>query len=95
MPEGLSDWAGDWRTRRARDVGAAEAGALMRAHSPLAIPRNHLVEEVIAAARAGDLGPFHAMNAALAEPYGDGPLTQLHARPPAPSERVTATFCGT
>ena len=67
----------------------------MRAASPAAIPRNHRVEAMIAAAVAGDLAPFHEMLEAMAHPYEDGPLTAAHAAPPRPEEVVTATFCGT
>ena len=95
VPDGLGDWAAEWRTRRTRDVAEDEAAALMRAHSPAVIPRNHRIEAVIAAARAGDLAPFREINEAMRTPYEDGSLTADYARPPAESELVAATFCGT
>ena len=95
LPEGLGGWAAEWRARRSRDVAEDEARVLMRYHSPAVIPRNHRIEATIAAARTGDLTPFHEINEAMRSPYEDGPLTADYARPPEASELVAATFCGT
>ena len=95
VPDTLVEWAAGWHARRARDVPDGESAALMRAHSPAVIPRNHRIEEVIAAARAGNYEPFRQMNEAMRSPYADGPLTEDYARPPEASEVVAATFCGT
>lgn len=68
---------------------------LMNSMNPAVIPRNHRIEEVIAAAGRDDFTPFHELHRVLARPYelaqGDGE----YARPPAPDEVVEATFCGT
>ena len=92
-PSVLEDWLPGWRARLAREGG--DPAALMRAHSPAVIPRNHRVEAMIAAAVAGDMAPFEELLRATAAPYEDGPLTEDYARPPAPEEEVAATFCGT
>ena len=92
-PAVLDDWIPAWRSRLAREEG--DRAALMQAHSPAIIPRNHRVEAMIAAAVSGDMAPFEALLSATAAPYEDGPLTAEYARPPAPEEEVTATFCGT
>jgi uncharacterized protein YdiU (UPF0061 family) len=69
----------------------------MRRVNPIVIPRNHRVEEALAAASEDDdIEPFHRLLAALRRPYDD---VAEHARfaEPAPVE-VTAcyqTFCGT
>ncbi len=87
------DAYGAWSTRwqaRGYDVG------IMTAANPVIIPRNHQVEAVIIAGRNGDFGPFHALLAAVTEPYA--PVTNAtaaFARAPAVDERVTQTFCGT
>ena len=69
----------------------------MRHVNPWIIPRNHRVEEALAAASSqGDLQPFKALLAALQRPYDEDPSLARYAQP-APSE-VTAgyrTFCGT
>jgi uncharacterized protein YdiU (UPF0061 family) len=71
-----------------------QAQAVMRGVNPAIIPRNHRIEAAIGAAVAGDLAPFHALDAALARPFDAAPDDPLRAAP-APVERVTQTFCGT
>jgi uncharacterized protein YdiU (UPF0061 family) len=78
-------------------TGSARA-ARMRAANPLVIPRNHLVEEALAAASSasGDLAPFERLLEAVRRPYDETPEQARYAEP-APAE-VTAsyqTFCGT
>ena len=94
----LDAWLARWQERLARDGNAdgATRAAAMRRASPAVIPRNHLVEEALAAATEGDLAPFHALLAALREPWQEAALSSRYAAP-APTE-VTArfrTFCGT
>ena len=67
----------------------------MRAVNPMYIPRNHRLEEVIAAAELGKFEPFEELNAVLAKPYEDQPLYARYAEPPKPGEEVRQTFCGT
>ena len=67
--------------------------ALMNAGNPSVIPRNHRMEQMIAAATAGDMQPFERLMKAYATPYT---LTDAElANPPTQSEIVPATFCGT
>ena len=96
-PEAYDAWAEDWQARLAREPGGAEAGAATRmaAVNPALIPRNHRVEAAIAAAEAGDLGPFRRLNAALARPFDPEPGTEDLRAAPLPEERVLQTFCGT
>ena len=68
----------------------------MEEANPQIIPRNHRVEEVIAAGRNGDMAPFHALLKAVTHPFA--PLdetTEEYARAPTQDEQVTRTFCGT
>ncbi|MDR3375215.1 MAG: YdiU family protein [Ancalomicrobiaceae bacterium] len=94
---GFDAWGQRWRERLSREPGGAEAASkLMRSVNPAVIPRNHLIEAVIKAAiEAGDFEPFHALAAALAEPYADRPEFAWAQESPKPDEVVTATFCGT
>ncbi|ANT58976.1 hypothetical protein AYJ57_00530 [Salipiger sp. CCB-MM3] len=85
-------WHARWQERIAR---ADAPEALMRRTNPAFIPRNHRIEQMIAAALEGDDRPFHHLNAVLARPYEDQPEAEELRRPPAPSEVVQATFCGT
>ena len=66
---------------------------VMRNANPAVIPRNHRIEEMISAAVAGDMAPFHRLHTALATPFKvtDMDLT----RPPTEAQIVPATFCGT
>jgi uncharacterized protein YdiU (UPF0061 family) len=69
----------------------------MRRVNPSVIPRNHRVEEALAAASDDDdLGPFDRLLDALRQPYDESAGNGRYAEP-APAE-VTAgyrTFCGT
>jgi uncharacterized protein YdiU (UPF0061 family) len=87
MPPEYQAWRTTWEPRR-------PDRALMRRANPAIIPRNHRVEEAIAAAVAGDLAPFHALADATARPY-DTEVDHPLAAPPAPGAEVTRTFCGT
>jgi uncharacterized protein YdiU (UPF0061 family) len=91
------DWATRWRERLAAEGGdSMQRRGLMRAVNPAFIPRNHLVEEVIAAAvRHDDFAPFEALVAVLAHPFDDQPGHERYRLPPRPEEVVRQTFCGT
>ncbi len=83
---GPADWRADWQAA-GPDLAAA------RAANPVAVPRLHRIEAVIAAAVAGDFAPFHDMLAAVTRPFDPAP--PAYTAPPDPEERVTRTFCGT
>ncbi|HZW76435.1 MAG TPA: protein adenylyltransferase SelO family protein, partial [Caldimonas sp.] len=95
----LDEWLARWRERIARDGGdASDRAARMRRASPWIIPRNHRVEEALAAASSSerDLAPFERLLAAIRRPYDEAPELAPYAEP-APAD-VTAsyrTFCGT
>jgi uncharacterized protein YdiU (UPF0061 family) len=63
--------------------------------NPIYIPRNHHVEDALAAATAGDLGPFHRLVAVLAQPFDERPGLEPYAAPAPPSFGAYRTFCGT
>ncbi len=102
----LDAWLARWRARCASEdaragidpapAGAARAAA-MRGVNPIVIPRNHRVEEALAAASDGDdLAPFEQLLDALRQPYDEAAERVRYAEP-APAH-VTAryrTFCGT
>jgi serine/tyrosine/threonine adenylyltransferase len=81
------------RTRQPQ--AAAEAEALMRRHNPAVIPRNHKVEEALAAATLEhDFSVMHRLIEVLATPYDHDRDRPAFSTPgePNPSYR---TFCGT
>ncbi|WP_415183304.1 protein adenylyltransferase SelO [Phaeovulum sp.] len=91
-PEAFDLWAADWRARLKSE---ADPLAVMTRTNPARIPRNHRIEQMIAAAVAGDHAPFARLNAALAKPFETRPEWDDLATAPAPDERVARTFCGT
>ncbi len=96
-PAEFDQWANRWRQRLSEEsIDPATRRESMLAVNPAVIPRNHLVE---AAIRAGvdknDFTPFHELVDVLAKPFENRPLHERYAKPPAESERVHRTFCGT
>ncbi|NKE48312.1 YdiU family protein [Roseomonas frigidaquae] len=92
-PVAFDGWAEAWQARRTQG-GLPDTA--MRAANPAFIPRNHLVEEAIAAAvTRDDFGPFATLVEILSRPFEDQPEHARHALPARPEERVLATFCGT
>jgi uncharacterized protein YdiU (UPF0061 family) len=69
----------------------------MRAVNPAFIPRNHRVEEAIAAASINsDFAPFERLVRVLADPYTDQPAHSALAEAPGPEfQEGYRTFCGT
>ncbi len=97
-PGAFHDWATRWHARLSREqTSADERSASMRRVNPAIIPRNHRVEEALAAANErDDFGPFHALLEALATPYDEpSPETQHFTLPPGPEQASYRTFCGT
>jgi len=93
----LDEWLARWRQRLdAEPTTAEERRTAMRAESPAFIPRNHIMERVIAAAtESGNFTPFGAFMEVLSKPYEDQPGREDYSLPPQPEERVLQTFCGT
>ncbi len=94
-PAAFDLWCERWRARLPSSDLHAVADAMDRVN-PIYIPRNHLVEEALDAATAGDLGPFHRLIDVLARPFDDRPGSERFAAP-APKDFGDGyrTFCGT
>lgn len=73
---------------------APDADAMDRVN-PVYIPRNHLVEEALAAATAGDLDPLARLLAAVTAPYDERPGLERYAQPAPEDFGAYRTFCGT
>ena len=93
----FSTWYTHWQARLLRQPESWEQSLqLMQANNPAIIPRNHRVEEALAAAaEGGDYTIIHRLLAALSDPYADIPEYREYTLPPEPIERVYRTFCGT
>ena len=96
-PEALKDWLPKWRDRLTRDPQTAEERrVLMRSVNPVYIPRNHLVEEMIAAAvEHQDYATFQKMLGVLMNPYAEQAGAERYAALPPERETGYRTFCGT
>jgi serine/tyrosine/threonine adenylyltransferase len=95
---GLDRWLERWRARGAAEVGcAAERARAMRRVNPWLIPRNHRVEEALAAASdEGDLAPFEQLLQTLQRPFDEDPLLARYAEPASGAFMAEfRTFCGT
>ncbi|QFS94322.1 hypothetical protein FIV07_26505 [Mycobacterium sp. THAF192] len=85
----FDDWLTRWRALQP-DTD------LMDRANPVYIPRNHLVEEALTAATAGDLAPFEALMSAVGSPFDERAGLERYAEPG--QKEFTAsfrTFCGT
>jgi uncharacterized protein YdiU (UPF0061 family) len=71
-----------------------DADAMDRVN-PVYIPRNHLVEEALAAATGGDLVPLSRLLAAVTAPYDERPGFERYAAPAPEDFGAYRTFCGT
>lgn len=95
-PSAFRGFAERWRQRLQLDPLSPSARArAMRLANPAFIPRNHRIEQAIAAAVTGNFEPFETLVRVLARPYEEQPESAHLAQPPMVDERVRATFCGT
>lgn len=90
-------WYERWQARRGRDGQShTSAYALMQSVNPAIIPRNHRVEEALAAAeKHDDLSVLHRLLAALASPFEMRADRPAEYRDPPADESGYRTFCGT
>jgi uncharacterized protein YdiU (UPF0061 family) len=85
---GFDAWLERWR---ALDPDAE----VMDRVNPLYIPRNHLVEEALDAATAGNLEPLGRLLDAVTAPFDERPGLERYAAPAPEDFGAYRTFCGT
>jgi uncharacterized protein YdiU (UPF0061 family) len=68
---------------------------LMDRTNPLYIPRNHLVEEALDAATAGDLEPVRRLTDVVRRPFDERPGLERYATPAPEDFGRYVTYCGT
>lgn len=93
---GFLHWHEHWTARLGRQPQSpADVAERMRSHNPAVIPRNHKVEEALAAASdRGDLSVMDHLLEALADPFTGNPAAEFTS--PAPlGQPAYQTFCGT
>lgn len=91
-------WFGRWQARLNRQPHGWETTSrqLMNSHNPAVIPRNHRVEEALAAAvERADFTVLEKLLDVLSQPCQDPPQEAGYHLPPPPSARPYRTFCGT
>jgi uncharacterized protein YdiU (UPF0061 family) len=87
-PAVLDSWLARWQAL------APDADRMDRVN-PIYIPRNHLVEEALAAAVAGDLEPLHRLDEAVSDPFTERRGLARYAEPAPGDFGPYQTFCGT
>jgi uncharacterized protein YdiU (UPF0061 family) len=87
-PDPFDDWSTRWRAL------GPDADAMDRVN-PVYIPRNHLVEEALAAATDGDLAPLERLLDVVAAPYDERAGLDRYAACAPPDFGAYRTFCGT
>ena len=93
----FAGWVLRWSARLAEtgDDRGSVAVAMDRVN-PVYIPRNHLVEEALAAATAGNLDPFERLVDVVSQPFDDRPGLERYALPAGTDFTADyQTFCGT
>jgi uncharacterized protein YdiU (UPF0061 family) len=86
---GIDDWTARWRAL------GPDADAMDRVN-PVYVPRNHLVEEALAAVTDGDREPLARLLEAVTAPYDERPGFERFAAPaPEDFSATYRTFCGT
>lgn len=92
-PDGLGDWVDAWAPGIADPAAAASR---MDAVNPAYIPRNHLVEAALDAAREGDLAPFEELVEVLRSPWVERPERgRFSQEAPERFAATYVTYCGT
>jgi uncharacterized protein YdiU (UPF0061 family) len=92
-PEPFDTWAA-----RREDLLPADRTAVAAAMdrvNPVYIPRNHRVEEALAKATEGDMGPFHQLVDAVSRPFDERPGLVDYTRPAPAGGAPYVTYCGT
>jgi len=81
-------WFAEW-------LALAPDAEAMDAANPVYIPRNHLVDEALDAATAGDLAPFARILDAVSRPFEARAGLERYERPAPPGSSRHVTYCGT
>jgi len=90
-------WHARWQARLKRQPQSAdEVAERIRMHNPAVIPRNHKVEEALAAAvEHGDLSVMQRLLKVLAKPFDASEVPLEYSTPSGLAPGAYQTFCGT
>jgi protein adenylyltransferase len=92
-PEPFDAWAA--RREVLLPADRAAVAAAMDRVNPVYIPRNHRVEEALAAAAEGEMGPFRRLADVVSRPFEERPGLEDYADPAPASRTPYITYCGT
>ncbi|WP_391201703.1 protein adenylyltransferase SelO [Psychrobacillus sp. L4] len=92
----FSHWHEQWQARLSRQQESKDSAyQLMRDSNPAVIPRNHRVEEALAAAEQGDFSVMERLLEVLSNPFAHSPKQAAYSKLPEQSNETYQTFCGT
>ena len=90
------NWKNEWNKRSELNNSTKEKQTkLMRENNPVVIPRNHKVEEALAAADKGNLDKMKKLLTYLKKPYDNQNNIEEYQVPAPSSGEKYQTFCGT
>jgi uncharacterized protein YdiU (UPF0061 family) len=92
-PEPFDAWAARRQVLLPADRAAVPAA--MDRVNPVYIPRNHRVEEALAAATDGELAPFRRLVEVVSHPFSERPGLADYAGPGPAGRAPYVTYCGT
>jgi uncharacterized protein YdiU (UPF0061 family) len=92
-PEPFDAWAA--RREVLLPADRAAVAAAMDRVNPVYIPRNHRVEEALAAATEGEIGLFRRLADVVSRPFEERPGLEDYAGPAPVSCAPYITYCGT
>lgn len=87
-PERFAGWLERW-------IALGPDPDTMDCVNPLYIPRNHLVEDALTHATAGDLAPYHGLLDAVTRPFDERTGLEAYAAPAPLGYGHHVTYCGT
>ena len=95
-PDAFNAWVVRWQKRlKQEDIVAETTAQAMDRVNPIYIPRNHKVEESLAAAVNQDMTPFTKLLEVVIQPFDEVEGNEAYAEPAPATNRRYQTFCGT
>lgn len=95
-PDRMAQWLDTYQARLSKEGRAPnEVAAGMDKVNPLYIPRNHLVEEALAAAYQDDMAPFDKLLEVLSHPFEKQDGLERYEQPASLEAEPYVTYCGT
>lgn len=94
-PAALKPWWEQWQARLSREPADPARAAKMDAANPLYVPRNHLADAALAAAEAGDMGPFDELLALVSAPFTPRDRMERYTHGAPSGTPAHVTYCGT